>query len=94
MRKIRKINYPELEDKEIKKRQIKLRKVVNSVIEVSSKIDNLNLIKMKMKDILSGPLSNNYKNFDKNYNKKAIDLSSAEKMKNLFLILIKVLKML
>ena len=28
---------------------------------------------MKMKDILSQPLSNNHKKIDKNYNKKAID---------------------
>ena len=60
-------------DEEIKKRKIKLRKVDNSVIEVSSKIDNLELINMKMEDILSAALSNNHKKIDKNYNKNAID---------------------
>ena len=66
-------NIKNSKDEEIKKRKIKLRKVNNSVIEVSSKYDNLKLIKMKMKDILSQPLSNNHKKIDKNYNKKAID---------------------
>jgi hypothetical protein len=66
-------NIKDSKDEEIKKRKIKLRKVNNSVIEVSSKYDNLKLIKMKMKDILSQPLSNNHKKIDKNYNKKAID---------------------
>ena len=65
-------NIKDSKDGEIKKRKIKLRKIDNSVIEVSSKIDNLKLIKMKMKDILSAPLSNNHKKIDKNYNKKAI----------------------
>ena len=60
-------------DEEIKKRKIKLRKVDNSVIEVSSKIDNLEIINMKMKDILSSSLSNNHKKIDKNYNKNTID---------------------
>ena len=66
-------NLKDSKDEEIKKRKIKLRKVSNSFIEVSSKNDNLDLIKLKMKDILSKPLSNNHKTFDKNYNKKAID---------------------
>lgn len=66
-------NLKNSKDEEIKKRKIKLRKVSNSFIEVSSKNDNLELIEMKMKDILSNPLSNNHKKFDKNYNKKAID---------------------
>jgi hypothetical protein len=74
-------------DKEIKKRQIKLRKVVNSVIEVSSKNDNLKLLKMKMKDILSAPLSNNHKKIDKNYNKKAIEFILKEKDEKLIYIL-------
>ena len=60
-------------DEEIKKRKIKLRKVDNSVIEVSSKIDNLEIINMKMKDNLSSSLSNNHKKIDKNYNKNTID---------------------
>jgi len=53
------------------------------LIEVSSKNDNLELIKKKMKDILSGQLSNNYKKFDKNYNKKAIDFILRGKDKKL-----------
>ena len=66
-------NIKDSKDEEIKKREIELKKVDNSLIEVSSKNDNLKLIKKKMKDILSGPLSNNYKKIDKNYNKKAIE---------------------
>ena len=66
-------NIKDSKDEEIKKRKIKLRKVDNSVIEVSSKIDNLEIINMKMKDILSSSLSNNHKKIDKNYNKNAID---------------------
>jgi len=66
-------NIKDSKDEEIKKRKIKLRKVDNSVIEVSSKIDNLELINMKMEDILSAALSNNHKKIDKNYNKNAID---------------------
>jgi len=65
-------NIKDSKDGEIKKRKIKLRKIDNSMIEVSSKTDNLKLIEMKMKDILSAPLSNNHKKIDKNYNKKAI----------------------
>lgn len=74
-------------DEEIKKRKIKLRKIDNSVIGVCSKNDNLNLIKMKMKDILSHPLSNNHKRFDKNYNKKEIDFILGRKDKKLISIL-------
>jgi len=66
-------NLKDSEDEELKKRKIKLRKIDNAVIGVCSKEDNLNLIKMKMKDILSNPLSNNYKRIDKNYNKNEID---------------------
>ena len=62
-------NLKNSKDEEIKKRKIKLRKVSNSFIEVSSKNDNLELIEMKMKDILSNQLSNNHKKIDKNYNK-------------------------
>jgi hypothetical protein len=60
-------------DEEIKKRKIKIQKVDNSKIEVSSKKDNLDLLEMEMKDILSYPLTNNFKTIDKNYNKKAIE---------------------
>ena len=73
----------ESKDEEIKKRKIKLRKVSNSIIGVCSQTDNLELIKMKMKDILSGPLANNHKKFDKNYNKKAIDFILRRKDKKL-----------
>ena len=66
-------NIKDSKDEEIRKRNIKLRKVSNSIIGVSSREDNLDLIKLEMKDILSSPLSNNHKRFDKNYNKKAID---------------------
>jgi hypothetical protein len=66
-------NIKDSKDEEIRKRNIKLRKVSNSIIGVSSREDNLDLIKLNMKDILSSPLSNNHKRFDKNYNKKAID---------------------
>ena len=74
-------------DEEIKKRKIKLRKIDNSVIGVCSKNDNLNLIKMNMKDILSHPLSNNHTRFDKNYNKKEIDFILGRKDKKLIYIL-------
>ena len=47
-------NIKDSKDLEIKKREIKLKKVSNLLIEVSSKNDNLELIKKKMKDILSG----------------------------------------
>ena len=76
-------NIKDSKDEEIKKREIELKKVDNSLIEVSSKNDNLELIKKKMKDILSGQLSNNYKKFDKNYNKKAIDFILRGKDKKL-----------
>ena len=59
-------NIKDSKDEEIKKRRIKLRKINYSVIEVSSRNDNLKLIEMKMKDILSHPLSNNHKKIDKN----------------------------
>ena len=64
-------NIKDSKDEEIKKRQIKLGKVDNSVIEVASKNDNLKLIKikMKMKDILCNTLSNNHRKIDKNYKK-------------------------
>ena len=42
---------------------------------------------MKMKDILSHPLSNNHKRFDKNYNKKEIDFILGRKDKKLISIL-------
>ena len=80
-------NIKDSKNGEIKKRKIKLRKIDNSVIEVSSKIDNLKLIKMKMKDILSAPLSNNHKKIDKNYNKKAIDFILKRKDEKLISIL-------
>ena len=70
-------------DEEIKKRKIKLRKVDNSVIEVSSKIDNLEIINMKMKGILSSSLSNNHKKIDKNYNKNTIDFILRRKVEKL-----------
>ena len=73
----------ESKDEEIKKRKIKLRKVSNSIIGVCSRTDNLELIKKKMKDILSGPLANNHKKFDKNYNKKAIEFILSGKDKKL-----------
>ena len=89
-------NIKDSKDEEIKKRRIKLRKINYSMIEVSSRNDNLKLIemKMKMKDILSHPLSNNHKKIDKNYNKNTIDFILKKRMKNLFIHLIKVLKML
>ena len=87
-------NIKDSKDEEIKKRRIKLRKINYSVIEVSSRNDNLKLIEMKMKDILSHPLSNNHKKIDKNYNKNTIDFILKKRMKNLFIHLIKVLKML
>mgnify|MGYP006873078267 CR=1 FL=1 len=74
-------------DEEINKSGIELKKVNNSKIEVSSKDDNLELIKLKMKDILSFPLSNNYKTIDKNYNKKAIDFILTRKDEKLSAIL-------
>ena len=87
-------NIKDSKDEEIKKRRIKLRKINYSMIEVSSRNDNLKLIEMKMKDILSHPLSNNHKKIDKNYNKNTIDFILKKRMKNLFIHLIKVLKML
>ena len=82
--------------KDSKDEEIKKRKINNSMIKVSSRNDNLKLIemKMKMKDILSHPLSNNHKKIDKNYNKNTIDFILKKRMKNLFIHLIKVLKML
>ena len=87
-------NIKDSKDEEIKKRRIKLRKINYLMIEVSSRNDNLKLIEMKMKDILSHPLSNNHKKIDKNYNKNTIDFILKKRMKNLFIHLIKVLKML
>ena len=66
-------NIKDSPDEEIKKKKIQLRKISNSTIEVSSKKDNLKLLEMNMKDILSQPLSNKFKHIDKNYNKKSID---------------------
>jgi putative sterol carrier protein len=60
------------EDTEIKKEKIKLKKIDNSVLGVFSKKDNLALLKMPMKDILSNQLSNNHTTIDKDYNKNAI----------------------
>ena len=82
-------NIKDPPDEEIKKRKrkIKLRKINNSTIEVSSKKDNLELLEMKMKDILSQPLSNKFKNIDKNYNKKSIDFILKQKDKKLSSIL-------
>ena len=74
-------------DEEIRKRKIKLRKIDNSVMGVCSKDDNLKLIEMEMKDILSHPLSNNHTQFDKNYNKKAIDFILGRNDKKLISIL-------
>ena len=73
--------------KKLRKKKIQLRKISNSTIEVSSKKDNLELLKMKMKDILSQPLSDKFKNIDKNYNKKAIDFILKKKDKKLTSIL-------
>jgi len=75
------------QDEEIKKKRIKLRKISNSVIEVSSKQDNLDLIEMKMQDILSNPLPNNFKSIDKSYNKNSIDFILKRKDKKLTSIL-------
>ena len=80
--------------KDSKDEEIKKRKINNSMIKVSSRNDNLKLIEMKIKDILSHPLSNNHKKIDKNYNKNTIDFILKKRMKNLFIHLIKVLKML
>ena len=80
-------NIKDPPDEEIKKKKIKLRKIRNSTIEVSSKKDNLELLKMKMKDILSQPLSDKYKTIDKNYNKKVIDFILKRKDKKLTSIL-------
>ena len=74
-------------DEEIRKRKIKLQKVDNSKIEVSSKQDNLALLEKKMKDILSYPLSNNFKTIEKDYNKKAIDFILTRKDEKLISIL-------
>ena len=76
-------NIEDSQDEEIKKKKIKLKKISNSFIEVSSKKDNLALLEMKTKDVLSQPLSNKYKNIDKNYNKKAIDFILKKKDKKL-----------
>ena len=80
-------NIKDSPDEEIKKKKIKIRKINNSMIEVSSKKDNLELLEMKMKDILSQPLSNKFKNIDKNYNKKSIDFILKQKDKKLSSIL-------
>jgi len=80
-------NIEDSQDEEIKRRRIKLRKVSNSVIEVSSKKDNLNLIEMEMHNILSNPLTNNYKTIDKLYNKNAINFILKRKDKKLISIL-------
>jgi hypothetical protein len=80
-------NIKDSPDEEIKKRKIKLRKINNSMMEVSSKKDNLELLEMKMKDILSQPLSDKFKNIDKNYNKKEIDFILKKKDKKLTSIL-------
>ena len=80
-------NIKDSPDEEIKKKKIQLRKISNSMIEVSSKKDNLKLLEMKMKDILSQPLSDKFKNIDKNYNKKAIDFILKKKDKKLTSIL-------
>jgi len=80
-------NIEDSQDEEIKRRRIKLRKVSNSVIEVSSKKDNLNLIEMEMHNILSNPLTNNYKTIDKLYNKNAINFILKRKDEKLTSIL-------
>jgi hypothetical protein len=74
-------------DEEIKKRKIILKKVENSKIEVSSREDNLRLLETEMKDILSYPLSNNFKTVEKDYNKKAIDFILTRKDEKLNSIL-------
>ena len=74
-------------DEEIKKRKIILKKVENSKIEVSSRKDNLGLLETEMKDILSYPLSNNFKTVEKDYNKKAIDFILTRKDEKLNSIL-------
>ena len=76
-------NIKDSPDEEIKKKKIQLRKINNSIIEVSSKKDNLKLLEMNMKDILSQPLSNKFKHIDKNYNKKSIDFILKKKDKKL-----------
>ena len=80
-------NIKDSPDEEIKKKKIQLRKISNSMMEVSSKKDNLELLEMKMKDILSQPLSDKYKTIDKNYNKKVIDFILMRKDKKLTSIL-------
>ena len=61
--------------------------IAKSIREYFDNTDNLEIINMKMKDILSSSLSNNHKKIDKNYNKKAIDFILKRKDEKLISIL-------
>jgi hypothetical protein len=74
-------------DKEIQKEKIELKKITNSVIGVCSKEDNLDLLKLPMKDILSNPLMKKFKRIDKNYNKNSINFILGRKDEKLISLL-------
>ena len=64
-------------------RHLKLKKIDDSIILVSKREENLQLLNSTVKQLLSNKLSNKYKHYDKDSNKDIIDFIYEQKEKNL-----------